>query len=614
MGDGDATDVLAAPFSARTRVHEYGGGAWLITPEAAFFSNWDDQRLYRIDIADDGAVGEPVALTPEPEEHHAWRFADARVTPDGAWLVAVSEDHHGAVVEDHGEAVNAIVAVPAAGGEPLVLSDRTDFVAAPRVSPDGRWISWICWNHPNMPWDGTRLLAAPLWQSATELRIGNVKIVAGGEASLGDEQIAIVGANWLADGRLAFSTDESGFWNLNTWRPGDDDVTPLTALDGSEIGGPAWVFGGQRWAELPDGRLAVIVTTKATDTLAIVASDGSMEPIDTPFTAMSGITADAAAGTSVVLEGHLVDALPCIAAVKLGDARVSMVRPPADLEVAPVWFSAAESIELPVGDRQTHAFFYPPTGPVAEQGDELPPLVVMGHGGPTSHTYPALSLKVQYWTSRGFAVADVNYGGSTGFGRSYRRLLNDAWGIVDVEDCVAVASHLAETGRVDRARMAIRGGSAGGLTVLRALQTSQEFSAGTSLYGVADLKALAAETHKFESRYLDGLIGPWPQAQDVYEARSPINYADDLSCPLLVMQGSEDEVVPPSQSEAIVAAVAEKGLPHAYLLFEGEQHGFRQASSIIRSLEAELWFYGKAFGFEPADDIEPLSEAVGFGA
>ena len=610
VGDGPPVDMLPAPYSARTRVHEYGGGAWFLTADAVFFSNWDDQRLYRIDLSDDAATADPSAVTPTPEEPHAWRYADGRVTPDGEWLVSVSEDHHEAVVADHGEAVNAIVAIPASGGEPLVLSDRTDFVSSPRISPDGRWLSWICWNHPNMPWDGTRLLAAPLWQSARELRIGNVKIVAGGEASLGEEQEAIVGAHWTSDGRLVYSSDRSGFWNLEAWRPGDDTSSELTTLRGAEIGGPPWVFGLQRWTELSDGRLAAVVTTAAVDSLVVVEPSGELRPIDTPFVAISGVTA--AADDAVAFVGHRPDVLPCVAKVDVASSEVSHISEPADLEIDSAWFSVAQAVSVPVGDRETHAFFYPPTAPLDANTDALPPLVVMGHGGPTSHAPPALSLKIQYWTSRGVAVADVNYGGSTGFGRSYRRLLNDAWGIVDVEDCIAVAQHLGSAGLVDPARMAIRGGSAGGLTVLRALQTSEQFSAGTSLYGVADLKALAADTHKFESRYLDGLIGPWPAAQDVYEARSPINYADDLSCPLLVMQGSEDAVVPPSQSEAIVAAVAAKGLPHAYLLFEGEQHGFRQADTIVRSLEAELWFYGSVFGFEPADEIEPIAEAVGF--
>ncbi len=608
---GPASDVLAAPFSARTRVHEYGGGASFLGADTAYFSNWDDQRLHRVSLASNVA-SEPLAITPEPEEPHAWRFADGVESPDASWIVCVSEDHHAALVADHGEAVNALVAVPAAGGEPIVLSDRSDFVAAPRISPDGQWISWISWDHPNMPWDETRLLAAPLWANESELRIGKVTVVS--------EGCSAVGAAWTSANELVFSTDVTGFWNLNGWEPESKSTRVLTALDGAEIGGPQWVFGLQRWVELGDDHLAVVITTDAVDSLALLAPNGSMSPIETPFVAIGGL---ASFGTAegerrVAVVGHSADALPCIAVVDATaspgqgvDAPISVVRAGADLGVDPAWFAVAEGVGLTVGRRSTHAFYYPPTGPVSAPDGELPPLVVMGHGGPTAHSSPDLSLKVQFWTSRGFGVADVNYGGSTGYGREYRRLLDESWGIVDVEDCVAVAEHLAATGRVDPERIAIRGGSAGGFTVLRALQVSDVFSAGTSLYGVADLEALATDTHKFESRYLDGLIGPYPEAKSVYDARSPINHTADLSCPLLVLQGSEDEVVPPNQSEAIVAAVAEKGIPHAYLLFEGEQHGFRQEASIIRSLEAELWFYGRVFGFEPADPIDPVDGAVG---
>ena len=321
---------------------------------------------------------------------------------------------------------------------------------------------------------------------------------------------------------------------------------------------------------------------------------------------------DRGAVTAVVGSGT---SLPRIVELDPASGSFTELRPAEDLGVDEAWFSQAENFDFVSADgRQSHAFYYPPASKPDQDSEPtgLAPLVVIGHGGPTSHSTPELSLKVQYWTSRGIAVVDVNYGGSSGYGRDYRRLLNDSWGIVDVEDCVAVAEQLAASGRVDAKRMAIRGGSAGGFTVLRALEVSDVFSAGTSLYGVADLGALASDTHKFEARYLDGLIGPYPEAKDVYDQRSPINHTEELSCPLLVMQGSEDEVVPPAQSEAIVAAVAAKGLPHAYLLFDGEQHGFRQAVTIVRSLEAELWFYGQVFAFTPADSIAPVVEAVGF--
>jgi dipeptidyl aminopeptidase/acylaminoacyl peptidase len=340
--------------------------------------------------------------------------------------------------------------------------------------------------------------------------------------------------------------------------------------------------------------------------LATVADDGTVWVLEDFDCAL--IAGLAPLDDEVVVVSASASELLSVKQVNTITAETVVHRHPSDLGVDSTWFSQAEAISFPSGSgRTSHAFFYPPTGPSLEgSAGELPPLVVMGHGGPTSHATPGLSLKVQYWTSRGFGVVDVNYGGSTGFGTDYRRLLNGQWGIVDVEDVISAASFLASAGRVDPDRIAIRGGSAGGFTVLAALEQSDIFAAGTSLYGVADLKALAEDTHKFESRYLDTMIGPWPEAQDVYEERSPINHTDGLSSPLLVMQGSEDEVVPPSQSEAIVAAVAAKGIPHAYLVFEGEQHGFRQAPNVIRSFEAELWFYGYVFGFEPADDIEPV--------
>lgn len=617
MADGTTVDAIAAPWSARTAVHEYGGGSSFHGPEHVYFSNWDDQRIYRIaaDTAgtdgDDGA--EPEAISPEPEEARAWRYADGRVSPDGAWIVAVGEDHHAAVVEEHGEAVNSLVALPADGGEPLLLSSKTDFVAAPRFSPDGRWLSWYSWNHPDMPWDATTLCAAPVWQSAKELRLGNVKVVAGGA------DVSVHGADWTADGRLVYSDDRTGWWNLYSWMPGDNQDSALTSLDGCEIGTPPWVFGLQQWTETADGRLFAIITRDAADSLAEVR-DGELVPV--AFDA-AGFTSLSTVGDQLLLVATHGDGLPTIvtldpSAPELGGPDPSQVVRVADeLGFDPAWFAPAQPISFESNGRTSHAFFYGPTGvdvagdSFAQGAGELPPLVVIGHGGPTSHTDPSLNLKIQYWTTRGFAVVDVNYGGSSGFGRAYRQLLNKAWGIVDVEDCVNAAKHLAAQGRVDPKRMAIRGGSAGGFTVLTALIQTDVFSAGTSLYGVADLEALATDTHKFEARYLDGMIGPYPEDKAVYEARSPINHTDGFSCPLLVLQGTEDAVVPPNQAEAIVAAVAAKGIPHASIMFEGEQHGFRRSENIVRSLEAELWFYGRVFGFAPADEIEPIADAVG---
>ncbi len=606
LADGTTVDALVAPWSARTAVHEYGGGAWFHGPDHVYFSNWEDQRLYRIE--DGGA--DPEAVTPEPEEARAWRYADGRVSPDGSWIVCVGEDHHSAVVAEHGEAVNSLVAIPTDGGEPIVLSSKTDFVAAPRFSPDGRWLSWFSWNHPDMPWDATTLCAAPLWQTDTELRLGNVKVVAGGIDT------AVHGADWTSAGHLVYSDDRSGWWNLYQWVPGDDSDQELTTLDDGEIGGPHWVFGVQHWTETADGRMFATVTHDAADSLAEVSGGG----VRLIHTGAAGFTSIAPVGDQLLVTATHHDGLPTIEIIDPVDGAERMVRQADQLGFPSGWFSHAQAISYPSNGRVAHAFFYPPAGLDVDgnsieishdPGSELPPLVVVGHGGPTAHTDPSLNLKVQYWTTRGFAVVDVNYGGSTGFGRDYRKLLDRNWGIVDVEDCVNAALFLADQGLVDRARMAIRGGSAGGFTVLAALTGTDVFSAGTSLYGVADLEALAADTHKFESRYLDGMIGPYPEAKEIYEQRSPINHTDGFSCPLLVLQGAEDEVVPPNQAEAIVAAVAKKGLPHAYVLFAGEQHGFRRSENIVRSLEAELWFYGRVFGFEPADAIEPIEDAVG---
>ena len=623
--DGEvATDVLAAPWSVRSLVHEYGGGAWWGGRHGMYLVNFDDQRLYRLD----GAGAEPVPLTPEPPSQRAWRYADGAEHPEQDWVVCVRERHdtdqsvsEGAGEgegEAHHEPVNELVAIATGGrgplSEPRVLGTgldgepMADFVAAPRFSADGRWMSWIRWNHPRMPWDGTELCVAPVFGG---LRLGNVQVIAG------NPNEAVHGANWTTDGRLVFSTDRSGFWNLHAWTPGWDRDHPLTDLDGSEIGGPQWVFGVQRWAELSDGRLAVVVTTAAVDALGVLPGDGTVTPIDTAFVEINRIaTTDR---NTILISGATATAPAALVEVDPGGDTVAVHRPPDEIGVGSEWFSSAQAVTCPVTGsgsgrpgRETHAFVYLPSAPGYQApADERPPLVVMGHGGPTSHASPGLNLRIQYWTSRGFAVADVNYGGSSGFGRTYRRLLDDSWGIVDVEDCIAVASKLAADGVVDPARIAIRGGSAGGYTVLTALTRSDVFTAGTSLYGVADLEALARDTHKFESRYLDGLIGPYPERRDIYIERSPINHTDGLSCPLLVLQGSDDPIVPPNQAEAIVGAVAAKGLPHAYVCFEGEQHGFRQAANLIRSYELELWFYSRVFGFVPTDDIEPPEGAVG---
>jgi len=611
---GEAIDMVAEPYSARNRVHEYGGGAWWPGTDSVYFTNWSDQRIYRIPTAvpdsDTGGPVEPQAITPEAPTTHGWRYADGREHPDGGWLACVRERHlEPTDDEPHPEPLNELVAVATDGdeSEPRVLglgvgeTAQADFVASPRFSPDGRWLSWIRWNHPQMPWDGTQLCVAPVFGG---MRLGNIQVIAGSAHE------SINGTSWTSNGQLVYSSDRSGWWNLHRWTPGSPGDETITHLVGSEIGAPQWNFGVQQWAELAEDRLVAIVTTDAVDSLVIVEQDGSLTGVETPFVSFASI-ATTNSGTILVV-GASPQSLAEPVEIGPDGSIIGRYRPPSGMGIDPAWFSVARPITVEANGRTAHAFIYPPTAPgINAPEGELPPLVVMGHGGPTAHSNPALNVKAQYWSSRGFAVADVNYGGSTGFGRAYRQLLNDNWGIVDVEDCVAVAVEAAKQGLVDGDRLAIRGGSAGGFTVLKALIDSDVFSAGTNLFGVADLEALATDTHKFESRYLDGMIGPYPEARETYIKRSPIHHVDGLSCPLLVLQGLEDEIVPPNQSEAIVAAVAAKNIPHAYVAFEGEQHGFRQAKNIIRSFEVELWFYGKVFGFTPADEIEAPEGAVG---
>lgn len=580
-------DQLDEPWSVRTKLHEYGGRCFWLGADAAYFTNDDDQRIYRF------IPGEtPIVLTPEPKLPAGYRYADGVEHPDGSWTVCVREDHH--VLSDVGEPTNELVAVATEPGAKVeVLATGADFYMAPRVSPDGRWMSWIQWDHPNMPWDATELLVAPIEGRA----LGEPTMVASGvnpspDGVVGD---SIHGAGWTADGELVFSSDRSGYWNLYRWSPHDETVIAATVIDLADVGGPAWNVGTQRWVELSDGRLMVVATTDAVDSVALVEDDGELSLVRTPaYTAFSSQLA--ATDTGLVAAGAGPDRMAEIVEID-PVGTVTVHRPAADLGIDPRWFSQPQPISFGDVDARAHAFFYPPTGlGVVGPADQLPPLIVVGHGGPTSHSSPALDLKIQFWTTRGFGVVDVNYRGSSGFGRAYRDALRGSWGVYDVEDCVAAARHLAATGRVDAERMAIRGGSAGGLTVMLALIHSDVFAAGTSLYGVADLSALATDTHKFESRYLDSMVGPYPEAADVYVERSPINHVEKLSTPMLIMQGLEDKVVPPSQAEAIVAALETNGVEHLYITFPDEGHGFRKASNLIRSFEEELGFYQRVLG------------------
>ncbi len=617
---GRDVDVLPEGCSARTRVHEYGGGAWWLHDDTLFFANWSDQRLYRIDPDfEPGTFLAPVVLTPEPAVPQGDRYADGVLTADGRWVICVRERHDPGAAE----ARNEIVAVRAAPfgqpGEPQVLVSGPDFVAAPRVSPDGSRLCWIQWNHPDMPWDGSELVVADLVSGEGGCTLSTPTVRAGGR----DE--SVTQPEWHPDGSLWFLSDRSNWWNLYRIDVAGEvrAVAPLEA----EIGVPHWVFGQSRYAFLADGRVAIAYASGGLDHLAVVTpqatgSPGSGSGEGSAGAASADVVVDLEAefvalaslrpyGHGFVFLGGSPRRETVVAVADLpvhGEATIGIIRPGRPLGLGTEWFSEPKSLTVELADgSRTHAVFYAPTHPQARAPEgSAPPLLVLSHGGPTSAARPQLSLSIQYWTSRGFAVVDVNYRGSTGFGREYRQALSGQWGVADVDDCVAVARHLADAGLVDAERLAIRGGSAGGYTTLAALAFRDDFRAGTSLYGVADLEALARDTHKFESRYLDSLVGPFPAEAERYRERSPIHHVQGFDCALLVLQGLEDEIVPPAQSEMIVAAVRDKGLPVAYLAFEGEQHGFRQASTIKRALEAELYFYSKVFDFDLAEPIEPV--------
>lgn len=583
-GDGSVTDVLPSGYNARTRVHEYGGGACLIGGETVFFANFSDQRLYRLDVG-----GDPYPLTPEPDTPGALRYADPTMSPDGRLLICVHERH------GEGEPTNELVAVPTDGSDlPRTVASGSDFVSSPRISPDGRHLAWMTWDHPRMPWDGTELWIADLDASGG---LRGTRRVAGGP------QESIFAPRWSPGGVLHFVSDRSGWWNL--YREDGGSISPVCEMD-AELGMPHWVFGMSTYAFLPDGRIACTYGRDGIWGLGVIpAQGGRPDPLDTPYVAVSSVQT---LGERIACIAGSPFEASAVVLVDTRDGSREVVRRSSAEDVDPGYLSAAEPISFPTeGGETAHAFYYPPRNAGTEgPADERPPLLVLSHGGPTAQTNAALDLRIQYWTSRGFALADVNYRGSTGYGRAYRDRLKGGWGIVDVADCVAVARHLADRGLVSAERTAIRGGSAGGYATLCALVFHDAFAAGANYFGVADLEALAKETHKFESRYLDTLVGPYPERRDLYVERSPVHYAEGVSCPLITFQGLEDEIVPPSQSEQIVEALRAKGLPYAYLAFEGEQHGFRQAENIERSLEAELSFYGQVFGFEPADPIEAV--------
>ncbi len=579
--DGSVRDLIPEPFNARTRVHEYGGGSWLEHDETVYFSNFRDQRLYVVP-----PHGSPQPLTPEK----AWRYADCIADPARGRLICVREDHTG-----EGEAVNTLTAIPLDGGPQVVLASGHDFYASPRLSPDGSRLAWLTWDHPRMPWDGTELWVAPLAEDGS---LGAAECVAGSATE------SIFQPTWSPDGVLTFVSDRSGWWNL--YRLEHGSARALAPLD-AEFGQPQWVFWMSTYGYLTPERIVCAYSQNGTGHLALLdLPTGQLTQLETPYTTFDYVRV---ADGKVLFNGGAPDRPSALVLLDVASGEHTVLRESSSVLPDAGYLTRPRSIAFPTeGGETAYGIFYPPHNQdyVAPEG-ELPPLIVVSHGGPTAAMNNALSLAVQYWTSRGFAVLEVNYGGSTGYGRAYRERLKGRWGIVDVDDCVNGAKYLVEQGLVDGKRMAIRGGSAGGYTTLCALTFRRAFQAGASHFGVTDLEALTLDTHKFESRYLDGLIGPYPERRDLYLERSPIHHVEGLNCPVIFFQGDEDKVVPPAQAEKMVAALREKKIPVAYLLFKGEQHGFRRAENIRRALDTEYYFYSRIFNFPPTDDAQPVT-------
>ena len=577
--DGGAADVTPARFNTRTRVHEYGGGAFAVADGTVYFSSFSDGRLYR----------QPREAAPEPiTPEGAWRYADLVIDRARRRLVCVREDH---TVAGH-EPVNALVAVPLDGSRaPEVLVSGRDFYSSPRLSPDGARVAWLEWSHPNMPWDGC------------ELWVADVESLARRECVAGGAEESIFQPEWSPDGVLHFVSDRTGWWNLYRWR--DGRVEPLCPMS-AEFGKPQWVFGTSTYGFAAPDRIVCVLIEQGADRLAVLdTTTGRLAPVDTPY---SEIHDPRVTDGAVVVQAASATESWALVRIGLDTGHREILKPGSTVAIDERYLSRPRRIEFPTeGGLTAHALFYAPRNDDHQPpAGARPPLLVLSHGGPTGATAGNLNPAVQYWTSRGFAVLDVDYGGSTGYGRAYRQRLDGQWGVVDVDDCVNGARWLVARGEVDGARLAIRGGSAGGYTTLCALTFRDAFRAGASYFGIADLEALARDTHKFESRYLDRLVAPYPAGRDVYRARSPIHFTEKLSCPVILFQGLDDKVVPPNQAEIMAGALRAKKIPVAHVTFAGEGHGFRRAENIKRCLEAELYFYARVFGFPLADAVEPV--------
>ena len=579
--DGSITEITPPDFSARTRVHEYGGGAFTVQKNVIYFVNFKDQHLYRQSIN-----GTPKLITPGD----GYRYADLVVDEKRNRLICIREDHTG-----EGEAVNTIVSIDLNGNDNgKILVEGNNFYSNARFNPDGTKLAWLTWNHPNMPWDGTELWVADVLEDGT---LQNAEHITGSVTE------SIFQPEWSPDGVLHFVAEYTGWWNLYSWKDGKAEALhPMEA----EFAFPQWIFGMSSYTFISTNKILCSYTQNGLWFIALLdAETNEFMPIETPYTDIHFPRAGNGFGIFFAGSPSQPDSVVSIDSESM---ELEIIKQAFEVTVDAGYLSQAKPISFPTtNDLTAHAIYYSPQNKdfIAPE-NERPPLIVISHGGPTSAAGTTLRYSIQYWTSRGFAVVDVDYGGSTGYGREYRQRLNGKWGIVDVDDCCDAALYLVKEGLADPNHLAIRGGSAGGYTTLACLAFKDVFKAGASHFGVSDLEALARETHKFESRYLDSIIGPYPERKDLYVKRSPINFSRDIKCPIILFQGDEDKIVPPNQSQLMFEAVRANEIPTAYVLFEGEQHGFRKAESIKRSLEGELYFYSKIFKFDLAEDIEPV--------
>lgn len=594
--DGSITDITPAPINVRSKAHEYGGGHYCVDNGVVYFVLADDQRIYAIDTKASNPA--PTAITQEGP----YRYADLLFDSIRQQLIAIREDHCNKNAGQT-EEIHQIVAISIDSNDITILKQGCDFYSNPVLNPEGTQLSWLCWNHPNMPWDDSQVWLANI--NADSTITDSVKIAGGG-----DNPESCFQPSWSPDGQLYWVSDQNNWWNLYRLNIDSDNnySTECVFEIAAELATPQWVFGMSCYGFIDADTLLCCYSQNGQWQLACIDfANHSFNQLDTPYSDISALVAGngraAFLGASAVKNSELVF---------IDGEEQHVIAKSSESQPDPRYISTPQPVEFTTGpagnyNGRAHAFYYPPNNPDFQPlYGEKPPLIVLAHGGPTGATESSLNLKIQFWSSRGFAVLDVNYRGSTGYGRQYRDQLKNMWGISDVEDVCAGANYLIKKGLADSDRIAIKGSSAGGYTVLAALTFSDTFKAGCSLYGIGDLTTLAADTHKFESRYLDNLVGPWPDSKNLYSERSPINHIKQLNCPVIFFQGLDDKVVPPNQAEDMFNALIQKGIATAYVPFAGEGHGFRQAANIERALEGELYFYGQIFNFTPAGNLNPV--------